>query len=188
MSGNQLAEGDGGKALTPTQAGALTDQQEQQQMQQFQQQPLFARIFSTDTPYSLVSKLSLDVPLSFGSAFQGTMADIMSNPFSQVFHSFSTIFTSGIAHAATAAQADPAGVTQNGIPTSDPVFTTDPGTYWTQNNCAQQEAQGWPIWNSPANTSINPDTGQLEHNTTNGCLLIINSTKAAGAVAGYTGT
>ena len=188
FTGNETAEADGGKQLTPAQAGALTAEQEQLQMKQFQQLPLFARVFSTDTPYSLVSKLTLDIPWSFGSAFQGTLADVLSNPFGQVFHSFSTIFTSSIAHAATPAQADPAGVTQYGVPDSDPVFSTDPGTYWTQHNCAQQEAQGWPEWNSPANTSINPDTGQVEHNTTNGCLLIINSAKAAGAVAGYTGT
>lgn len=185
--GSGLAEANGGGKLSAVGYTNINNEQQQVFLHQFQQKPLFARLFSTDTPYSLVSRLSLNFPSSFAIGLQDTTMSLFTNPFSKVFHGFSTLFTSNIVHADTI-ETDPAGITQYGFQDSDPVFATDPEQYWQQHNCAQEEAQGWPTWNSSANTQINPDTGQVEHLTTNGCLLIVNSAKAAGALAGYTGS
>jgi len=185
-AGNQAAEAVGGKALTPVQAATLTNEQQNTDYEQFERQPFFARMFSADSPYSLVSQLSLDIPAgNFGTLMQTSLSGLLHDPFSRIFGGFSTILLTSRAFADEQPAPDPAGVTQYGIPDNDPVFSTDPEAYWQQHDCAQQAAQDYPEWNSPANTVLNPDTGQIEHITTNGCLLIQRTVSAVGALAGY---
>lgn len=171
----------GGQVLTAQQVADITNQQEQSAQQSFSHQSFFARMFSTTSQYSLISRLAMDIPLSLQSSAQSTFANLLSNPFGGLLHNFSTILSGGASATATA-QPDPFGVVQYGYPAG--TIPTDPETYWTT-NCTDNAAQAYQKDNS-YNTSaadvnnVDPDTGMPINTNTNPCLLI----KATAGVAG----
>ena len=199
LGGGLAAQNIGGMALTPQQSSVLVGEQYNANRQAFESQPLFARMFATDTPYSLVSRLATDMPLGFSSMVRSSFANLLENPLGRLFGSFGSVLHPDNVFAAGAAQVEPDGVTDYGIPDSDPVFlipnckktkTNDCSvnlqTYWNTHGCAQQQQLDYPNWNSTANTTLNLDNGQTEHTTTNGCLLIQRAAEAAGTLAGFT--
>jgi hypothetical protein len=173
----------GGQQITPAVAASITQQQENQAQAEFQSQPLFARLFSTDTPYSLISKLAVDIPFGVSTDLQDGFASLL-NPLSALSSSFGSLFWNK-ADAAATPQADPFGVTQYGYPPGS--IPSDPETYW-QNNCTNNPAQAYENnanyakdkWNDP--TTIDPENGQPVSTTVNPCLLIESSVGSAGAV------
>lgn len=178
-SNNDYAhEGLGGEALTPTQTAELTNQQETEAQQSFSKQPIFARLFSTDSPYSLVSKLAVDMPSSLQST-EASFASILSDPFASLTHGFASIFSDKVS-AQAQPQADPFGITQYGYP--DGTIPTDPEAYWTA-NCSDNPSQAYENnnnWNQAASQTLDPNTGMPENTTTNPCLLIMATTGADG--------
>lgn len=136
----------GGHFLTPKQAKKIGDAQEKRNMDAFQKQPLFARLFSFSTPYSLASRMAIAMPttigLSFTTASRSIASTIVTNPFGRIFGGFSTIFGSMV-HADQPAAADPFGVPTIGLLSSD-----IDANYWTEHAkyCEQQEKDGWPDW------------------------------------------
>lgn len=168
----------GGKRVSFKVASEIGDAQENYEFHQFQQRPLFARIFAADSPYSLVSKLSLDVPPSLSTMFTSLIDD----PFGKVYSSFSTVVHPHFAYAAAAQDVSPDGVSDNLVPLNDSVFTTDSEAYQKQHNCVEQQKKDYPDWNKEVATD--PDTGQVYHTQANGCLLMERTIESMGKVSG----
>src|SRR5213079_3294568 len=77
VSGNDYAHtGLGGRQLNDQQVAETINQQQEQAKQGFDRQSLFARMFSTDSQYSLVSKLALAMPLSRQAVIQNGFASL----------------------------------------------------------------------------------------------------------------
>lgn len=186
-SGNDYAHtGLGGKQLTPQQTADIINQQQNNDQQSFSHQSLFARMFSTDSQYSLVSKVAMDAPLSAQASAQGGFASLL-NPLSVVSHSFGSIF-SGKASAGASAQPDSFGVTQSGYTDADIAAIGDPETYWNQ-HCSDNASNGYMnnnSWNEAAAAydTNNPDdpSGMPVNTTTDPCLLIKGTVGSTGAV------
>lgn len=154
----------------------------------FNNQPLFARLFSTTSPYSLVSRLAVSMPSSLQSAATSGIASLLHNPIGTITSSLGSMLASGKASAAVQPAPDPFGITQYGYPTDDPVFTSDPETYW-QNNCvngpvATYNATTGTLDNSAWLNSQGQDqhTGEMLATTPNRCMLIKASVEAAGGM------
>ena len=188
VSGNDFAHtGLGGQKISSTLAANIVKQQNDEAMQQFRSQPLFARLFSTDSPYSLLSKVAMDVPFGLSSSLQGSLANIL-NPLGTLSRSFGSLIT-GTSSAATTIN-DPFGVTQYGYPSG--TLPSNPEAYWKahcsdnaaqayQNDATYQSTGGGQGWNGE--TSTNPDNGQTVNTTTNPCLLIKSTVCSAGATS-----
>jgi len=183
---NDYAAGSlGGQQLSPQQVAMIQNREQSAEQAQFAGQPLWTRLFSTDSQYSLVSKLSLDIPLNWQTGITDAFMHFISNPFATLAHQFGSLLT-GISHAAAVPINDPYGVPQAGyIQVPD-----DPDTYWNQHcsdNSAQayqndadyQSAPGGKGW--MGNTVTDDTSGMQVHATTNPCLLIQATTMAAGA-------
>ncbi len=191
VSGNDYAHtGLGGQKLSATQAAAIMNQQQDQAQQQFTNESFFARMFDTNSQYSLVSKLALDMPSSVSSS-AGSFASLVGDPFGTLAQSFGSIF-SARASAATPAQPDPFGVTQYGYPSGPtPSIPPNPGTYW-DNHCSDNAAQAYQNnydyqhsgngqgWNGEAAATTDSSTGMPENTSTNPCLLIKATVGSAG--------
>ncbi len=189
VSGNDFAHtGLGGQKLTPGQVAAITQQQETEAQKEFQTQPLFARLFSTDTQYSLISKVAEAIPFGVSTSIQDGFASLL-NPLSALSSSFGSLLTGRSAAAATPGP-DAFGVTQYGYPGNS--VPSDPEAYWNA-NCSDNAAQGYQktltqaqinagdkYWND--DTTTDPDNGQPTNATVNPCMLIKSAVGSAGAI------
>jgi hypothetical protein len=173
----------GGQKLTPAQSAAIVNRQQQYAREEFVKQPLFARMFNTDSQYSLVSKVAMDMPLGGSRAVaQSSMASLL-NPFNALGRSFGSIFSTR-ADAAVGAEPDPFGVPQYGYP--DGTIPKDPEAYW-ESHCSDNAAFAYQkdnSWNESASGEGNADpaNGMPLNKTTNPCLLIKASIGAAGGL------
>jgi len=172
----------GGQALTPAQSATITNQQLADNQQQYAQQSVFARLFSTSNPYSLTTKLAMALPMNSLPSIRSGIASFLGNPFAVIGHSFSTLF-SGHAYAAATVQADPFGVTQYGYPAG--TIPSDPQTYWND-NCSDDASHAYQndaannSWNSTASTTLDSNHMPM-NNSTNPCLLIMATVGSDGA-------
>lgn len=155
-----------------------------EQKSKFEDESLFARMFSTDTPYSLVSRVALAMPSSSGSLQAQTIAGLARNPISSFGSMLGNMFSgSGVFAADPPSLKDPFGVTQTAytsIPRNSDIF-------WEQN------CQNGPLAKyDPATQKLDvsdwlnrqekdPETGQSVARVTNPCLLIYNAIIAGGA-------
>ena len=169
----------GGKVLTPAQVSAIQNEQINEQKASFDNMSTFARIFDTDSQYSLVSRLAVNMPTSLLTATNDGVSAVLTNPFSRIGGAFSSLFIKKDVFAAATAQTDPFSVTQYGYPLDDPIFKEDPQTAWDQLNCGDTSANGPTAqWNN--NTVENATNGQLENTTSNPCLLIQAALQSGG--------
>jgi hypothetical protein len=172
VAGNDYAHtGLGGQMLTPAQVATIDNQQSSEDKAAFDQQPLFARMFSTDNPDSLVSRMALDMPSSSSDAMS-SFASYLSNPLGTISHSFASLL-SGKSDAAAPLATDPFGVTQYGYPS----VPDDPETYYQQ-NCTDGTAT--QTWDNTAATTTDSN-GQPLNTTPDPCLLIQAMVGSAGA-------
>ncbi len=169
ISGNDYAHnGLGGQELSSSQVTAILNEQQQEYQAQHSHDSLIARMFDTNSNNSLVTKLAMAMPTSF-SDVKSSVASLLSGPFRGMGSAFS------IGHAQAAAAADPFGITQYGFAINDPIYTTDPETYW-DNNCTTDGTTIDPT--KPVNAAwhqsvvINPETQMPENTTTDPCYLI----------------
>jgi len=176
-SNNESCETElGCQQISNQQVAEIRDQQTEEEKTQFDSQPFFARLFSTTSPYSLVSRIAVAFPTtnpvtSFGQWF----GDLVSDPFGKMATAFSDIFAADKAFAATPAQPDPFGIPQYGYPTNDPVFTDNPQTYW-DDNCQGDYMTAW------LNSQTTDADGNSIASSPNNCLLISASVQSAGAM------
>ena len=158
--------------VTDQQATALRNEALDMQKEEFAQRPIFARMFSTDTPYSLVSQLALALPSSPSQAAT-QLAGVFSNPVNSVGSMVSRLL-SGSKVFADSTFPDPFGVIQYGY--TDDQIPSDPETYWNQNCEGKDFATEWD--NSQ---TLDEATGEPVATTTQPCMLL---QVTAGAVAG----
>jgi murein DD-endopeptidase MepM/ murein hydrolase activator NlpD len=151
----------------------------------FQHQSMVARVFDTNSQYSLASKAVMSMPTSAMSATDTGIASLISNPFGKIAGAFASIFSGPKAFAADTGEPDEFGVTQNGYPS----VPGDPDTFWNQ-NCvngplgvydAATDTLDVSAWLDAQST--NPSTGETEAADTNGCLLLHSSGQILGGLA-----
>ncbi|HUA13586.1 MAG TPA: hypothetical protein VL989_03745 [Candidatus Sulfotelmatobacter sp.] len=175
VSGNDYAhEGLGGKQLTSSQATAIINAQQEQQQEQFEHEPLFARLFSGSSTYSLISKVSMDMPSDFLSGSADSFASIVSNPFGPIFNGFSSLFTSKVS-ADSPNVSDPFGVPQYGYTQQDLDAIGDPVAYWDA-HCTDNSSTGYQKDNSYNNAAVgtqDSSTGEPVNTQTDPCELLM---------------
>jgi exonuclease III len=165
-----------------------------EQREEFSHQALFARMFSTNSPYSLVSHLAVTLPTNVTTAGNQLASTLSRNPYS-AFHSVAAaLFTPGSANAATLVS-NPFGVPQAAY--SDDEIPKDPEAFfdahcingdWEHGDLAKYDAtdnsldiSGW--LNTPGNVSKDESTGQAVFDKPNPCLLIFSTVQAAGGMS-----
>ena len=161
--------------LSNQQLSVIQNQEIAYQKRQFDAMPLFARMFSTSTPYSLVSRLAVIWPTSLTDA-STQVASAMGNPFKSLASIISNIFTSPHAFAASQPFDDPFGIIQYGY-TADQI-PSDPETYWND-HCQNNPTYAVDWENSQQQ---DPDTGEPVATSPQPCLLIQSSVESAGTL------
>lgn len=173
-TGNDFAHyGIGGKLLTPEQVAAIDNDQATLRQEQFNNRPVYARLFDTKDSMSLVSKLAMAVPMDTGNYAQHTASTLLRNPLGVLTKSFGSFFMTKKAFAATA-EPDPFGIPQYGYALDDPAINIDPDLL-TPEYCKQLN-DDWA--NNQA--AIDELTGLDKHTATNPCLLEKATTVAGG--------
>lgn len=183
VAGNLFAQvGMGGHAINDTQYSQIVAEQENEQQQQFQSQPFFARMFDTSSSDSLVSRVALAVPFGLQADAQSGLASLI-NPFSAISHGFGSLL-SGKVSAVTTPGPDPIGVQRNGLTQADfdelnreiAADGGDPQVWW-DDNCSNNASYAYMKnndWNKEASKSsnVNPNTGMPQYTTPNFCLAM----------------
>lgn len=163
-AGNDYSHyGLGGKRLSDQQVVEIRNEQSQQDKEEFDSKPLFARLFDSEDANSLVSRVAMDMPTNASAGIQSSIASLASNPFSKIFHNFGALLSNSKVIAATA-KPDPFGIPQYGYPLDDPALSTDPSTL-TPDYCAKLTT----AWENDVH--VDPATGMDEHDSVNPCLL-----------------
>ncbi|HVX24092.1 MAG TPA: hypothetical protein VG992_01985 [Candidatus Saccharimonadales bacterium] len=180
VAGNDSAHTNlGGQALTPQQTATIMNRQSAEVQQTFTQESFFARMFDTSSPYSLLSKLAMDIPFSLESTIQHSFVGLIANPFSALSHAFASVFTTKAFALATPTD-DPFGVTQYGYP--DGTIPDDPATYWKETCKGGADGKFTKAWNkAAADGKKDPSTGMPVNTTVNPCLLIQSTVESVGA-------
>ncbi|MEK7599553.1 MAG: M15 family metallopeptidase [Patescibacteria group bacterium] len=183
VAANDTCEQMGCQAVDDTTATAIINKQRDKAREEFARQPFFARMFSTDSSYSLVSKMAMATPFDMRSSAATSVASLLSNPFSVFGNSFGSI-VGGRASAANGTTPDPFGIGNQAFPSSK--IPDNPEAYWNANNCGDETESG-PIaqWQKAAaspdgNGPTNENTGMPVHVDSEPCLLIKYSTGVNG--------
>lgn len=141
----------------------------------FQSQPMFARMFDTDSQYSLISQLAVSMPMNLLTVSNDGMATLITNPFSKIGSALSSIFNPGNVFAAGSPEPDPIGVIQNAYDPS--MIPAHPQEYYDQHNCGDPNQQ--TDWLNAM--TQDPNTGEGTTTTGNPCLLVKQAIVAGGA-------
>lgn len=178
-------QGLGGQALTPQQAADILTKQQQIEQQQFNSRPFFARMFSTDTPDSLISKFADDIPFGLQNDLQRGFANLV-NPLSAISHGFAAVFSGRVSAADKFKPLmDPGGLRPYGLTSADiaKVDTAAKATaYWDQ-NCSDNASYAYMktnSWNDQAAHTTDPNTGQPMNTQANLCAFLKGVQGSAG--------
>lgn len=171
VSGNHNAEfGLGGKRLTNQEVSEIRTNRKNEQLQNFKEKPLYARLFDSEDSHSLISQIALKLPGTSTDYAKSGFASLTSNPISKIFSTFGNFFRSNRALADTA-EDDPFGIPQYGYPLDDPSFTAE-----SPDDCAAYN-KAWA-----EDTTTDDVSGQEIHSRVNLCLL---DEAAVGSAGGY---
>ena len=141
-------------------------------IQKFKKQPLYARLFDKESDYSLVTRVAMATPTEYQSTAQSSFANLMSNPFGGLLSAFGNLFSNKYGFAAANEDSvDVFNIGTFGYDTNKYPLPDDPEAYWEQNNCPELIKQ----WQKDASEKENPTTGMPLHETPNACLLIKNA-------------
>jgi len=184
VSGNDYAHtGLGGRVVTSQTATAMYNQQQKDDFSNFQHQSFFARMFSTDSQYSLVSRVAMDIPIGFQSSAENAFASLLGNPLSAITNVFGSALTLKTSAAAATPTTDAFDITQYGYTQADLDAIGDPGAYWDA-HCVDDPSQGYQqgnTWNVDASQAKNIDQNGMPSNSApNPCLLIKSTVGSAG--------
>jgi hypothetical protein len=183
VAGNDSCEQIGCQAVDPTVTASIINDQLSQERQDFAGESVFARMFNTDSQYSLISKLAVAVPFDTQASAQNNFASILTSPIGTLTHGLASIFSNQQVFAAAnsdtvdAFKIGTVAFPKNKIP-------ADPEKYWDEHNCGDTSENG-PIalWQkAAAQAPTNPDTGMPVHTDVEPCLLIKASVGDAGAI------
>lgn len=181
----------GGVMLTDQQVLADLNQQAQEDMLQYKNEPLLTRAFDTNSKYSLVNRMALAMPSSASSGMN-SLSSIFTKPLGSLAAGFSSILQPSRVFAAATTSGDPFGITQYGYPADDPIFNSDAENYWDQ-HCTDSHMTD--AWNKASLSNINDANLQPENpqqpiqgladsdpKGTNPCMLILTAVGSAGAL------
>lgn len=172
--------------LNNQQVADIRNQQTEQKQNSFNHLSLFARVFSTDSPYSLVSRVATIMPANWASASSSMASTFLSNPLAHFGNVIGSVFSGNHVFAAASAQSDPFGVIQYGYPAS--MIPPDPEAYWNS-KCvtgpmatydSSTDQLDVSAWASKQKQSTN--TGEAVATTPNPCLLIQSTVQSDGAL------
>jgi hypothetical protein len=168
----------GGQAVSGEEYAQREVAYQQQEKEQFEQQSVFARMFSTDDSRSLVSQVALALPA-------GSNASVLAQPTtiaSALTSSIASIFSgrSSAASASTyATYFNERGGTPHTIPADDPVLSANYEEYENAQQCSRPE-----LYEQRAATAVlDEKTGQFTYPSTNGCMAIKYMTCSLGKQA-----
>ncbi|MEO6513575.1 MAG: M15 family metallopeptidase [Candidatus Saccharimonadales bacterium] len=178
MGSDYPHNGLGGQLLTDAQVAEITNRQLGEAQTSFNHQSFFARMFSTDTPYSFISRLAMAMPNTVSGSASSVAGTVLQNPFASLGRGFAAFFSSPRAFAATTTKCSYFGVKCYGYPPG--TIPDDPDAYWNA-NCTDDSKT--LAWNDAAAANIDPDTQMPVNKDTNPCLLIAASVTAAGATS-----
>lgn len=116
-------------AVTDQQVADARNAQADQDEAEFNSRPLFARMFSTDTPYSMVSRLALTMPTNMLTMTNNTISTLFTDPITRLGTLFSTMLSGNHAFAAVDATRDAFHIPQVGYVN----IPDDDIGYWEQN-------------------------------------------------------
>lgn len=174
----------GGKELKPEEVQSLQQAALTEDKQDFDSQSFFARMFDTDSTYSLVSKLADATPLSLGASYGGVFGFLLSNPLGHFASAFGSLFTPTHAFAAPVAQADPMGIAQHGYSLADlgklnGQVAADGGYQeYLDKECGGNQISDWV----KAQTE-DENTGDAVASDTEPCLLVNSAVQSAGGLS-----
>jgi len=156
----------------------IVNQQEQQRQQQFVSSSLFARMFNTGSPDSLISRVALSMPTNI-QGLAGSFVGSLRSPFTTLSHGFSSIFSTRASAADSSLSEDPFGVTQTAFPANE--IPDDPESAWTRDHC-DDTSQNGPVyqWQKAAAGTADDINGMPVHQTTEPCLLMQATVGSAG--------
>ncbi|HSX30391.1 MAG TPA: hypothetical protein VLE99_00535 [Candidatus Saccharimonadales bacterium] len=178
---NECKEALGCKKASKASMNAIYSQQAAEAQQEFESKPMFARMFDTTTPYSLISRLALAMPTNLLDGTNNLASFFMGNPLGRLAGLFSSIFSRSTTFAAVPVAGDPFGITQYYMPD----IPNDADAYWNA-NCAdpsnpdqiRQSVIDARIADEGANA--NDETGEYDATNTSPCFLIQTATEGAG--------
>lgn len=155
----------------------VINQRKNDEIDSFKKQPFYARMFNTESEYSLVTRVAMAIPIGYQSSTRNSFANLMSNPFGAILNVFGNIFGARYAYAAASKDTvDVFNIGTVGFPEKE--MTDDPEAYWDKHDCANQ-IQVWQN-NAIGKENENPETGMPEHQSPSNCLLIKNAVSNLG--------
>lgn len=176
VSGNDACAQMGCGEVPKKTVADIINNNQKDEAEKFKKRPVFARLFDTNSDFSLVSRIAMATPIEYQSTAQSSFANIMSNPLGGLFSAFGNLFS--YRHGFAAANEDTVDVFNIGtFGFNSSEIPKDPEAYWEQNNCTESIKK----WQEEAANTSNPTTGMPLHKKPNACLLIKN------AVANYGG-
>jgi hypothetical protein len=181
VAGNEYAQyGTGAALISDQQAAQIRYEQENKARSEFANRPLFARMFDSENPYSLVSRVAISLPSETSNLSQSSFASLVSNPLNKLASALGTMFSGSRAAYAQFAE-DPFGIPQFGWDINNSVFTENPDIY-TPEYCAQIN-KDWQAGTGQFTGTLgqDEDTGSDVHTAPNPCLL---EEAAAGSAGG----
>lgn len=176
----------GCKKISAKQAAMIRNQQMAEIKQTFDSKPLFARIFSTNTPYSFVSRLAVSMPSSLTLAGANTASMFAVSPFASFGGLMGSVFSTSRAFAAVPATADPFGVDQYGVPDAD--IPKHPLKAWKKYGCQKRYDAATSTldnseWlNNDKNVGFNDATGESTFKRVDECRLILSGIQSVGGM------
>lgn len=180
--GNDYAHyGLGGQRLSFQQSADIRNLQESKARERFANQPFFARMFDTDTPYSFTSRVALALPNGYSTVGSSSFSSLVSNPFAKLIDGFGSLF--GGRRGFAQSTADPFGIPQFGYPLNaetEQIIKQNPDIY-TDEYCAQVN-KDWAAGEGQfaGTLEIDEETGIDIHTRPNPCLLEASAVAAAG--------
>jgi hypothetical protein len=193
VAGNNYAQsGLGGKTLSSQTVAKIQTEQNKTDQLVFSRKPLYAKIFSTDSEYSFISRLAMITPLDGSiSKLQGSISNFLSNPFGNISNFFSSTIKLTSKSSAATLSFDPFGVTQYGYSDEDLQAIGDPQEYWNthcvddQNNITDSvniKQGALDDYNNAAAENPDPKNGMPTNSSTQPCMLIQATIGSLGGV------
>lgn len=169
-------------AITPKQAAKIRNEQLEQDKEVFNSQSMFARIFSTNSQYSLVSRMAIAMPTNAGT-FSANISSSLSNPIHTISSVFGSLLSPRNVFADTSAQKDPFTIERGYV-----TIPKNPHAYW-EKNCVSgplaiydQGSDTLDVSEWVKSQKQDPDTGQAYATTSNPCLLIHTTLQSMGGM------
>lgn len=168
----------GGERISDSQAKSDYAYMQDQAQQQFSKQPLFARLFSTDSQFSLISKVAMDMPFGEQASFENGFSTLLTNPLVVLGNNFASIFSGKTSASASPDIYGAINVTPYGYP--DSAIPAHPSDTWDQQCSDGVDGATTQKWDQYAASNNDSNTEMPANDSTDPCLLIQAMASSAG--------